>query len=190
METRHPLGIVDVLVLADIGQPLRESVAAEELLHQRVVGRLASFRPGLRIQVLVDEQLAEGEEVQVDLVVLDRPALPSRDRLLDPEQIVFHVEIFLGRHLRQADAEVLLELGFEREIRLDIVPGPLELEPLSHAGPFELNRDQDQRCAALSTAALGLVPCEHPKSEIEDVDPLFLNRETGLPEGIAQAQIE
>ena len=67
----------------------------------------------------------------MDLVVRDRPALPLRDRLLDPEQIVFHVEIFLGRHLRQADAEVLLELGFEREIRLDLVPGPLELEVLS-----------------------------------------------------------
>ena len=61
-------------------------LAAEELLRQRVVARPASFRLGLRIQVLVDEQLAEGEEVQVDLVVLDRPALPSRDGLLDPEE--------------------------------------------------------------------------------------------------------
>ena len=190
METRHSLGIVDVLVFADVGRPLRESVAAEELLHQRVVGRPASFRPGLRIQVLVDEQLAEGEEVQVDLVVLDRPALPSRDRLLDPEQIVFHVEIFLGRHLRQADTEVLFELGLEREVRLDIVPGPLELEALPHAGPVELNRDQDQRRAARGAAALGLVPPEHPKSEIEDVDPLFLDREASLTEGLAQAQIE
>ena len=179
-----------MLVLADIGQPLRESVAAEELLHQRVVSRLASFRPGLRIQVLVDEQLAEGEEVQVDLVVLDRPALPSRDRLLDPEQIVFHVEIFLGRHLRQADTEVLFELGLEREVRLDIVPGPPELEALPHAGPVELNRDQDQWRAALGAAALGLVPPEHPEGEIEDVDPLFLDREAGLTEGLAQAQIE
>ena len=190
METRHPLGIVDVLVLVDVGRPLHESVAAEELLHQQVISRLASFRPGLRIQVLVDEQLAEGEEVQVDLVPIDRPPVPLPDRLLDPGQIVFHIEIFLGRHLRQADTEFLFELYLEREIRLDIVPGPLELEVLSHAGPGELNRDQDQRCAALGAAALGLVPCEHPKSEIEDVDPLFLNRETGLPEGIPQAQIE
>ena len=126
----------------------------------------------------------------MDLVPIDRPPVPLPDRLLDPGQIVFHIEIFLGRHLRQADTEFLLELYLEREIRLDIVPGPLELEVLPHAGPGELNRDQDQRCAALGTAALGLVPCEHPKSEIEDVDPLFLNRETGLPEGIAQAQIE
>ncbi|MDE0073460.1 MAG: hypothetical protein OXR82_10225 [Gammaproteobacteria bacterium] len=190
MELRHPLGIVDVLVLADVGRPLRESVAAEEPLHQRVVRRPALFRPGLRIEVLVDEQLAEGEEVQVHRVVLDRPALPFRDGPLDPEEIVFHVEIFLGGHLRRADAEILLELGLEREVRLDVVPGPPELEILPHAGPGELNRDQDQRRAALDAAALGLVPCEHPEREIEDVDPLFLDREAGLTEGRAQAQIE
>ncbi|MCY4645369.1 MAG: hypothetical protein OXE73_00565 [Gammaproteobacteria bacterium] len=176
METRHPLGIVDVLVLADVGRPRRESVAAEELLHQRVIGRPASFRPGLGIEVLVDEQLAEGEEVQVNLVALDRPALPARDRLPDPAQVVLHVEIFLGRHLRQPDAEILLELGFEREVRLDVVPGPPELEALPHAGPVELHRDQDQRRAARGAAALGLVPAEHPEGEIEDVDPLFLDR--------------
>ena len=33
---------------------------------------------------------------------------PARDRLLDPGQIVLDVEILLGRHLRQVDAEVLL----------------------------------------------------------------------------------
>ena len=44
METRHPLGIVDVLVLVDVGRPLRESVAAEELLHQRG-DRPAGFPP-------------------------------------------------------------------------------------------------------------------------------------------------
>ena len=110
--------------------------------------------------------------------------------LLDPEQIVVHFEIFLGRHLRQSDPEVRLELGLEREVRLDVVPGPPELEVLPHAGPSELNRDQDQRRAALDAAALGLVPCEHPEREIEDVDPLFLNREAGLTEGLAQAQIE
>ena len=120
----------------------------------------------------------------------DRPALPLRDGLLDPEEVVLHVEILLGRHLRQADAEVLLELGFEREVRLDVVPGPPEIEVLAHAGPGELNRDQDQRRAALGAAALGLVPCEHPEGEIEDVDPLFLDREAGLTEGLAQAQIE
>ena len=190
MELGHPLGIVDVLVLADVGRPLRESVAAEEPLHQGMVGGPAFLGPGLRIEVLVDEQLAEGEEVQVDRVVLDRPALLPRDGLLDPEQIVLHVEIFLGRHLRQADFEVLFELGLEREVRLDIVSGPPELEVLPHAGPGELNRDQDQRCAALDAAALGLVPSEHPESEIEDVDPLFLDREAGLTEGLAQTQIE
>ena len=89
---------------------------------------------------------------EVDLVVLDRPALPARDRLPDPEQVVLHPEIFLGRHLRQPDAEVLLELGFEREVRLDIVPGPPELEALPHAGPGELNGDQDQRCSFFSEA--------------------------------------
>ena len=190
METRHALGIVDVLVLAQVRRPRLESVVAEELPHQRVFGRPGSLRPGLRVQVLVDEQLAEGEEVQVDLVALDRPALPSRDGLLDPRQILLNVEILLGRHLRQTDSEILPELGLKREVRLDVVPGPRELEVLPHAGPGELNRDQDQRRAALRVAALRLVPPEHPEREIEDVDPLFLNREAGLTEGLAQAQVE
>ena len=122
--------------------------------------------------------------------MLDRPALPACDRLLDPGQIVLHVEILLGRHLRQADAEVLLELDLEREVGLDVVPGPSELEALPHAGPVEPNRDQDERRTALGAAAVGLVPAEHPEGEIEDVDPLFLDREAGLTEGRAQAQIE
>ena len=141
MESGHTLVIVDVRVLADIGRPLSEAVATEELLHQRVLGRLTPLRPGLRVQILVDEQFAEGEEVQVDLVAFDRPPRLLCNRLLDPGQVAFHIQVVLGGHFRQADVEVLLQLRFEREIRLDLVLGPGELEVLPDAGPGELNGD-------------------------------------------------
>ena len=38
--------------------------------------------------------------------------------------------------------------------------------------------------------AVGLVPLEHPQGEVEDVDALFLNGEAGLPEGLAEAEVE
>ena len=182
--------VAEVPVFAEFGRFVREAIAAEELLHQRVVGRLASFRPGLGVQVLVDEQLAEGEEVQVDLVALDRPAGLLCDRLLDPGQVVFHIEVVLGRHFRQVDIEIQLQLRFERKIRLDLVLCPRELEALSHAGPGELNGDQDQWGATLGGAGVGLVPLEHPEGEVEDVDALLLDREAGLPEGLAEAEVE
>ena len=72
----------------------------------------------------------------------------------------------LGGHLRQPDVEVLFQLRFEREIRLDLVPGPGELEVLADAGPGELNGDQDQRRATLGGAGVGLVPLEDPEGEV------------------------
>ena len=126
----------------------------------------------------------------MDLVARDRPPVPLRHRPLDARQVVLHVEVLLGRHLRKADAEVPVQLRLEREIRLDLVPGPRELEVLAHAGPGERHGDQDERGAALDGAGLGLVPAEHRQREVEDVDPLLLDRQAGLPKGRAQAEVE
>ena len=182
--------VADVPVFAEVGGSVRETVAAEELPDHRVVGRPVRFRPDGRVEVLVDEQFGEGEEVEVDLVALDRPPVLLRDRLLDPVEVAFHIEVVLGRHFGQADGEVLLQLGFERQVRLDLVLRPGELEVLADVGPGEPHGDQDQRGAPLGGAVVGLVPAEDPEREVEDVDALFLDREAGLAEGFAEAEVE
>ena len=95
METGLAQVAVDVAVFAEFGGLVRETAAAEELLHQRMVGRLALFGPARRVQVLVDEQLTEREEVEVDLASRDRPAGLLRHRALDPGQVVVDVEVVL-----------------------------------------------------------------------------------------------
>ena len=62
---------VGVPFLAEFRGLVREAAAAEKLLHERMVGRAVLLGPARRVEVLVDEQLAEREEVQVDLVALD-----------------------------------------------------------------------------------------------------------------------
>ena len=145
---------VDVRVLAEPGGLVPEPLAAEEPPDDRMVGRLVPFGPALGVQVLVDEQLVEREEAKVDLVRLDRPAGLPRHRPPDPAQIVVDVEIVLGRHLGEPDAEVLLQLGLKREVRLDVVARPRELEVLAHVRPGEPDGHEDQRCAPLPVAGV------------------------------------
>ena len=190
METRHPLVVVDGLLVADIGRCRGESIASEELPDQRMVGRLVLLGPGLRVKILVDEQLAEGEEVEVDLVALDRPALLPRDRLLHPGQVLVHIEVVLGRHLRETDGEVLFQLRLEREVGFDVVLRPGKLEVLPDAGAGQLHGDQDEGGTALRLAGVRFVPPEAPEREVEDVDPLLFDREAGLTESLAEAEVE
>ena len=105
---------VGVPFLAEFRGLVREAAAAEELLHERMVGRAVLFGPARQVEVLVDEQLAEREEVQVDLVALDGPArLLGGHRPLDSGEVVLDVEVILRRHLGEAHVEVLLQLRLE-----------------------------------------------------------------------------
>ena len=182
--------VVDMLFGADDGRIRGEAIAPVELSDQRMISRLVLFRPVLRVEILVYQQLAEREEVQVDFVVVDRPPLLTGHRLPHPVHVFVDVQILFTRHLRKADAEVLLQLGFQREVGFDLVPVPRQLEVLADTGPVEPDGDQDQRRAPLRGAVLGFVPAQHPQSQVEDVDALFLDGQTGLPEGLAQAEVQ
>ena len=117
VQTRRSRVIIDMLVITDRGRLAPKAVGIVERSQYGVVGGVLLFRPLFRIEILVNEELAERKEAELDCVLIHGPALHATHGLCHSPEVVAHVQIILGGHFREADAEVAPELRFQREIR-------------------------------------------------------------------------
>ena len=104
--------VIDTLVLADRRRFAPETLGVVERPQHRMVGRLLLLRPLSRVEILVDQKLAEREEAEVDCVVIHGPPLESTHSLRCSTEILSYIQVILGGHFRQVDAEVVPEFRF------------------------------------------------------------------------------
>ena len=177
---------VDLLAVADRRRTGPEPAATQQRPQDGMVARLLVLGPLVRVEVLVDEELAEREEGEVDRVGVHRPARLVLDGPGHGPEVGFHLKALLGEQFGQPDFEVGPEPRREGEVRLDLVSGPPEPEGLADVGPVEPHGDEDERRRAVELALLGLAPSEESEREVEGVDPLLLDRGARLAEGLAE----
>ena len=182
--------VVQVVVLGNRRRVLGKAAAAEEGLHHRVPRRPLLRRPHGGVQVLVDQQLAEGEEAQSHGSVVHAPAVFVGDGLADLPEVLRHVQLFAVLEVRQRDVEVAHELGRKGEVGTHLLAGPLHLQARPGGCARKLHGHENQRRRPGGLACLGFVPLQHPQRQVEDVDALLFDRRRRVAHGVAQPHLQ
>src|SRR5690606_28182671 len=140
-----------------------------------MIGRRLRIGPAIEVQVLVHQELAEGQEAKVNLVPLHSPSKLAGDSLLDGVEVGGEIEVLFGVDVGQGNAELGQELGLQGEIDAVLLACPLHLVTLTGISTLELHWHHDKRGHALLLGTVRLVPVQKAEGKIKRVDTRLLD---------------
>ena len=138
--------IVEMVVFGDGRVRLPEPVFPEQGPNDGMIAWPLALGPRRGIEILVDEQLVEGEEAEVDRAIVDRPPISPAltAALVFSKYSSTSMSSTSGRSGRRK-TEILREFRLQREVGGDLVLGEAQGESRSRIRPAQRRRDQYQR---------------------------------------------
>ncbi len=147
--------------------------AQQQPLEKRVIIECA-FRPVLEVEIVMHQELGEGEEAELDPVAVERPAGLPGHSLGDRIKIDGRGPLLFLIDLRQDDAEILSEAFLQRQVGGDVFVARLQVIGGFALVADEFHRQQDQRRLAHHLRLGIFLPPQETHREKENVEALLL----------------
>ena len=188
--------VVDVGAVRQRLTGLRDLLALNDQSTQhRVGGDVGAGRPTLWIEVVIHEELGEGEEAQAGGFLVDAPARLAAHRVAHSREVVgdvglVGVDVLALEEIGEAHAEILVQLAPQTQVVADLVVAVAQDEAVAGARALKLDRHQYERRAAQILTRIRFVPLEIAQSQEERVHALFFEEGAGVVERAKEAPLK